>query len=154
MKTTVNGKELDLTVNIGAARRVLEKNGANLFNPASETGAGALADRLMADDLYLLEVAAAITAPQFANADEQETFFDALGGAEIAAIAKTFWEAYELFFTQRGKEWAAKAIEIDLKRKADAEAQAVENLSLATAVSDPGTSQDSQAEPDSETSTT
>lgn len=147
MKTTVNGKELDLTVNIGAAMRVLEKTGANIFNPASETGSGALADRLMADDLFLIEVAAAITRPQFESEDVEKAFFNALGGAEIAAIAKTFWEAYELFFTQRGKEWAAKAIAIDLKRKADAEAQAVENLSLATAVSAPETSQDSQEEP-------
>lgn len=146
MKTTVNGKELDLTVNIGAAMRVLEKTGANLFNPASETGSGALADRLMADDLFLIEVAAAITRPQFESEDAEEAFFNALGGAEIAAIAKTFWEAYELFFTQRGKEWAAKAIEIDLKRKADAEAQAVESLT-ATPNLGPETSQDSPEEP-------
>lgn len=154
MKTTVNGKELDLTVNIGAAMRVLEKTGANIFNPASETGSGALADRLMTDDLFLIEVAAAITAPQFETPDAAESFFYALGGAEIAEISKAFWESYERFFTLRGKAWAAKAIEIDLKRKTDAETQAVENLETFAKNSDSETSPDSQDAPDSAPSTT
>ena len=132
-----------LKIDIGAARRVLSALGVNILNPAEPCGETTVSQRLMYDDLFLVDVVRAIV-------DPKDVDFDArIDGETIGRIEKAFWEEYRVFFAARGKEWAVRALDLDLEAK---EARAREALNEIETFG--ATSQGSPDDADSSASTT
>ena len=128
----VNGKEWDLKITLGGARRALDNFGIDLLNPASKTKDGEiLSSKLMSDDLFLYSVVLCLIKPQLEKAglDANDESIDELFDAEsLRGMDSAFWSAYKNFFTARGKAWAAKAIEADIKAREEALTKALEEL--------------------------
>lgn len=127
------GREWDLAITLGGARRVLNAVEVDLLNPASETGKGVLSMRLMSDDVLLYNVVVAIISPQLDKANvKEEAFAEEIDGEVMRGLESAFWNSYRNFFKARGKDWAAKAIEADLKARSEATAKAEKNIEALT----------------------
>lgn len=112
------GAAWGLEITLGAARRVLKTLDVDLLDPASKTGDLTVSQRLLYDDLFLSDVIAAILEPQIKERGlENDAFFERIDGATLKQVEAAFWEEYQRFFEARGKEWAAKAIRLDLETK-------------------------------------
>ena len=117
------GAAWSLTITLGAARRVKQKLGVDLLDPASKSNELPVSQRLLYDDLFLTDVIAALLEPQFKERGiDKDAFFERIDGATLKRVDAAFWEEYRAFFEARGKEWAAKALTLDLEtRQAAAE---------------------------------
>ena len=134
-----NGKEWGLLLNLGTARRVKDKLGADLLNPNDRDKDGMpLTTRLLYDDLLLASVCEVIV-------DASEGEFQNFDGASLKAMDEAFWKEYRRFFAERGKDWAVKAIEADLTAREKNAQEAIKLLNGET-------SSNSQDAPDAQTS--
>ncbi|MBQ6828418.1 MAG: hypothetical protein IJO46_10435 [Thermoguttaceae bacterium] len=93
----------ELTLNLGAAKRVYDALGVDLLNPSQESDDGrAITIRLAFDDFLLGRVVAEMIAPQAKarqlSRDELDALFDA---RTLAAAEKAFFAEWRDFFTQR-----------------------------------------------------
>lgn len=125
------GRTWFVTINLGACRRVLDKLGVNLLDVGFETDNGEpLTRRLLYDDLFFADVCEVLLEPQ-------EAPFDTFGGYELKKLDEAFWAEYQNFFADRGRDWAAKALEMDRKTRDDKAIETLEKLSGATSSSSP-----------------
>lgn len=125
------GRTWSVEINLGTVRRVQEKLGVNLLDIGFETDNGEpLTRRLLYDDLFFANVCAAIM-------DAQRAPFDEFGGYELKELDACFWTEYQNFFADRGRDWAAKALEMDRQTRDDKALETLEKLSGATSSSSP-----------------
>ena len=125
------GRTWSIEINLGTVRRVQEKLGVNLLDVGFETDNGEpLTRRLLYDDLFFANVCAVIM-------DDQGALFDEFGGCELKELDERFWAEYKNFFADRGRDWAAKALEMDRKTRDDKAIETLEKLSGATSSSSP-----------------
>lgn len=146
----------ELTLNLGAAKRVYDALGVDLLNPSQESDDGrAITIRLAFDDFLLGRVVAEMIAPQAKarqlSRDELDALFDA---RTLAAAEKAFFAEWRDFFTQRGKTWASKAVELDYADKERGEKAALEKVQTLEAERLGATSSDSPDGPESPISAT
>lgn len=134
-----SGQAWPLSITIGAARRVLNKLGVNLLDPSSKTDNElGLSQRLLYDDLFLLDVVGTLLEPQLTErALDKERFFDCVDGATVKRIEETFWKEYLAFFKERGKEWAEKALVLDLETKQKAAETALAEIDGISSIDSP-----------------
>ena len=96
------GRSWHVVINIGAVLRVRDAVGVDLLKPEGIAAPGEppLAQRLLSDDLLLMEVIGAILAPDLAAAGvKQDAFYDAIGGATLLDIRNAFIQELSDFFT-------------------------------------------------------
>lgn len=146
----------ELTLNLGAAKRVYDALGVDLLNPSQESDDGrAMTIRLAFDDFLLGRVVAEMIAPQaearHISREELDALFDA---RTFAAAEKAFFAEWRDFFTQRGKTWAAKAVELDYASKELAESASLARVELLEAERRGATSSDLPVGPESPISAT
>ncbi|MBP3531641.1 MAG: hypothetical protein J6K25_10750 [Thermoguttaceae bacterium] len=146
----------ELTLNLGAAKRVYDALGVDLLNPSQESDDGrAITIRLAFDDFLLGRVVAEMIAPQAKarqlSRDELDALFDA---RTLAAAEKAFFAEWRDFFTQRGKTWASKAVALDYASKEVVESASLAKVELLEAERRGATSSDSPVAPESQTSAT
>lgn len=144
----------EIELNLGAAKRVYDALSIDLLNPAFVCDDGrTVSARLCYDDLTLGRVVAELVAPQAearqVSRDELEANFDA---KRLCAAEAAFFAEWRDFFTQRGKAWATKAIELDHAEKERGEKAALESMRTLEAERLGATSSDSPDEPESPTS--
>ena len=127
----------NISITLGTAKRVKELVGVDVINPSSITDDGTeVIQRLLNDDLFVGQVCAALM-------DNQKPPLDEFDGATIREMERAFWQEYRFFFAERGKQYLAKAIELDLEQKNKKEAEATEKIRSAGATS--ANSQEEQA---------
>lgn len=129
----------NITLNIGNVKLVKDTLGVDLFNPNDKDESGMLlTTRLLYDDLLLCEVCKVLM-------NDQKPPVEEFSGVELKRLDEAFWEEYKRFFAARGKAWAARAADLDLKEREKNAATALEKLNGATLSSSPDA-------PDAETS--
>ena len=146
----------ELALNLGAAKRVYDALGVDLLNPAQPTDDGrALTVRLAFDDFLLGRVVVEMIAPQaearHVSREELDALFDA---RTLAAAEKAFFDEWRDFFTQRGKTWASRAIELDYASKERVESASLAGIERLEAERLGATSSDSPDGPESQISAT
>lgn len=129
--TDSQGRAWALAITLGAAQKVRAALDVDLLNPAALSDDGApVMQRLLYDDVFLCLVVAELIKDQLERASvSQDEFLNALDGEAIGRLDEAFWAEYRFFFLARGKEWAVKAIEIDLETRKTNERKALESLS-------------------------
>ena len=127
------GAAWSLSITLGAARRVKNKIGVDLLDPASKSSVGGVelpvSQRLLYDDLFLTDVVCSLLEPQFKERGvDKDAFLDRIDGSTLKRIDAVFWEEYRAFFEARGKEWAAKALTLDLETRQTAAQNALSQI--------------------------
>ena len=145
-----------LELNLGAAKRVYDALGVDLLNPAFVCDNGqTVSARLCYDDLLLGRVVLEMIAPQAeavrVSRDELEANFDA---KTLCDAEGAFFDEWRDFFTQRGKTWASKAVELDYADKERGEKAALEKVKTLEVERLGATSSDSPDGPESPVSAT
>ena len=134
------GNEREIRVTFQSIFDVAEACGVDLLNPATPDEDGqVLTTKLLNDPSLLVKIVAAIVG------DYSAEFFNAIDGETYRAMHKAFWDAYNDFFVQSGREWIAlglkKALTLQEKKLAEAKEKMLESPNATSSTS--SSSQDS-----------